>query len=161
MAVPFRAGMDGKMLGTGMQLVIFFIAVEALQALYYVYSHNTCQIWVFSISFNSSSPSGIAIDVNGRRPHGQSLITFVASFRGWFCVFGTCFVGYGDKNMLQCIRIERGSHADGLREDGRVSAACDSVESFVPPVVAFDIQSVDGCGVVHHQRYFFFQGQLL
>ena len=70
------------------------------------------------------------------------------------------FVADSGEHLFQQRFVERGSHADGLRECGRFPVPADSVERFIPPIVSGDAEPFDGCGGMHHQRGLFLDAHL-
>ena len=150
MAVPFRAGVYGEVLGAGMKLVVASV-VCALQTLDHLHTHACGQVGVFAVSLDAASPARVAEDVDGRGPEGQPLVALILSLGSIAGVLGPCLVGHGGEYLLQQVGVKAGSHADGLREYGSQSGPCHSVQCFVPPVVGLDVQPLYRLGAVHHQ----------
>ena len=100
-AVPFGAGMYGKMFGASVYFVILLVFVQALQAFHDADTHYACQIRVFSIGFYAASPARVTVDIDGGSPDCQSLIALVASFCGICGILGAGFIGYGDESGVQ------------------------------------------------------------
>ena len=130
--------MDGKVFGTSVYFIVFLISIHALQSFYHIYPHDTCQIRIFPVRFNTSPPSGIAINIDGGCPHGQALIPFVASRRRVCGIFGPGFIRNCSIDGMYGIGLKRGRHAYRLRKDGGQSAPCHSVQGFVPPIIRFN-----------------------
>ena len=150
MAVPFGAGVHGEVFGAGVQLVIL-LSFGTLQATHDRHTHLSGEVRVFSVGFLSPAPARVAEDVDVGSPHGESLIAFQTAFLAEFRGFGAGFVGDCGEYIVEQVIIERGSHADGLREDGGESCTAYSVQRFVPPVVGFYAQPGDGGGGALHQ----------
>ena len=156
MAVPFRTGMYGIVLGAGMQLVIFF-PLRTLQTAYRCHTHLAGEVRVFSVSFLPPSPTRITEDVDVRCPHGEPLITLQSAFFAEFGILGACFIRNCGEYIVKQFIVERSSHTDGLREYGCQSGASYAVQRFVPPVIGFYAQSGNGGRCVLHQGGFLFQ----
>ena len=142
--------MDGKVFGTSVYFIVFLISIHALQSFHHIYPHDTCQIRIFPIRFNTSPPSGIAINIDGGCPHSQTLITLVASCSRVSCIFGPRLIRYCRINGMYGVGFKGSGHSYGLWKDCSQSASCHSVQGLIPPIIRFDAQSFDRFGVVHH-----------
>ena len=160
MAVPFRTGVYGKVLGTSMQLVIFSI-VRALQTLYNHHPHTAGQIRVFPISLYTPSPARVAVDVHRRRPHCQSLIAFMAFLGCIVGILGTGLIRNSSKYLVYSLRRERCRHTNRLGKHCGQPGTRHSMQRFIPPVIGLDAQTFHWFGAVHHQGHLLFERQFL
>ena len=72
--VPLRTAVHGKMLGAGVQLVIFGIG-RSLESVYYRYTHPGCQIGILTVGLLAATPAGITEYVYVRGPESETLIS--------------------------------------------------------------------------------------
>ena len=160
MAVPFRTGVYGKVLGTSMQLVIFSI-VRTLQTFYNHHTHTAGQIRVFPISLYTPSPARVAVDVHRRRPHCQSLIAFMAFLGCIVGILGTGLIRNSSKYLVYSLRRERCRHTNRLGKHCGQPGTRHSMQRFIPPVIGLDAQTFHWFGAVHHQGHLLFERQFL
>ena len=114
---------------------------------------------VFAVGLLATSPARVAEDVDIRCPDGQSAVALDEAFAARLDVLDALF-GAGDvHDLMQEVRVERGCHADGLREDSGHAAAGGTVQGLAPPVVFLDAQFGDGAAVVHHQGNLLLEGE--
>ena len=100
----------------------------------------------------SSSPSGIAEDINIGSPESKSCIAFggIAAFDGCI-VYSTAFIGNHSGCLLPFFGIERSCNADRLWENGNLFLAAGyPVQTLVPPVISRYSQAVYGGSIEHH-----------
>ena len=155
MTFGLRPAVHGKMLGTGHGLEI--MRVVALQSADNGRPHLSRQIGVLAIGFLPPAPSRVAEDVDIGRPVSQPVILRNALAVAESFVEKRTPLGSGNvAHALQRLRIESGSHADGLGKHRHLFLRTGhSVQRLVPPVVGRNAQPGHGDGgMLHHAHLF-------
>ena len=148
----------GKMLGTGHGLQV--MRVVALQTVHHGHAHLACQVGVLTVGLLSASPTRVAEDVDVGGPVGETVVLGHAALLQILVEEGAA-LGAGDiAHAAECLGVEGGGHADGLREHGDLFlGAGHTVERLVPPVISRYAQPLNGRGIVLHQFHLFLQGE--
>jgi len=143
-----RAAMHRIVLGRRRDLQV--CGITSLEPFHHGHANPAGQEWVFSIGLLSTSPAGIAEDVDVRRPEGESLVDTPIALADGLVMLGSRLGGGHLGHLLDEWYVPRGCHANGLRKDGCDPGARHAVQAFVPPVVGGDPQALDGGRVMHH-----------
>ena len=141
----FRTGMHCKMLCTRCSFHGLSISLESF---YKCNTQAAGQIRIFSVSLMSASPSWITKNIYIGRPQGQSLVNVSVSLLGNSVVFCTGFGGNGICDFTNQIGVESCTKTNCLRKYSCLSSSCDSVKSFIPPVVCRNAQTLNGRCIV-------------
>ena len=158
--IPLRSRMYGKMLGAGMQFIIFSIG-RSLQTFYHHHAHPTCQIRVFTIGLNTPAPARITIDIHCGSPHGQTLIAFTAILRCVVGILRTCLIRHGIEHFVHHFRVKGCCHTYRLRKDRSQACPGNAMQRLIPPVIRFNTQSFHRTGAIHHKMRLLFQRKFL
>jgi hypothetical protein len=137
MALVLRTAVDGEMLQTCVELVIFLRAVT-LKAVNDCTSHDCSKIRILAISLLSPSPARVTEDIDIRSPYRESVITLYALTFAGNAELDSLFGRSDVENLLEERIIPAGSHTDGLRENGSQTIAGRSVQSLIPPIIIPD-----------------------
>ena len=157
MSVPFRTTVHGIMLCTGMCFIVF-PGTTTLQTFYYCQPHQRSQIRVFSISFHTTSPTRITINVDIRSPKSQPFVTIPLAFALKVVILGTGFIRDDIKSFINSLIIESSGKPYCLWKNRCLAGACHSMQRFIPPVVCRYSEAFNSRRTVFHLAYFFFQG---
>src|SRR5260370_6118798 len=98
-----RPAMDGVVLRSRYNLKI--CGVRTLKTTDEGRSDPSSKERVLTISLLAATPSGIAIDVDVRRPEGESVVNRVIFVTLCLVVFGTCFSGDGIDDAIDKRRV--------------------------------------------------------
>ena len=151
--------MDGEVLGAGMCLQHGRVE-RPLQAPDHGHAELSGQVGILPVGFHAAAPARVAEDIDVGRPERDALVPVGHAVGQALAVFHAPVVANGRKDFFDQRLVERGRHADGLREGGRLTVARHAVQRFVPPVVGLDAESLHTAVVVPHQGGFFFQAHL-
>ncbi len=158
MARGLGAGVHGEVLGRRDDAEV--VGVGALHAGDEGDGHAAGEERVFAVGLLAAAPTGIAKDVDVRRPEGEAEELLVLVVADGFVVFGAGLGGDDLGFMMNERCVPGGGHADDLREVGGRAGDGDAVIAFVPPEVGGDAEARDGRGVVAHLLDFFFERHL-
>src|SRR5215467_5135234 len=143
----FGSAVDSKMFGRRYSFEI--LRIISLQASDECQSHAGCQIRIFAVGLLSATPSGIAKNVDVGRPYRQPLVPSGRTVRLLVgVVLGSELRADGVGITKNQFIVERCGQANGLRENRCDPSASNPMQSFVPPVVFWDTQSLDCIGSV-------------
>ena len=145
MTQSLRTGMNGKMLRTGSRFPVFAIS---LKTFYKSRSQLSGKIRILSVGLMSSSPSGITEDIHIRRPERQSLINIPVVLFHIFIVFRSSLCRNHLCHIMKKLCIETGCQSDRLWKNSRLSASCDPVKTFIPPVIRRYSKSFDSRRII-------------
>ena len=151
--------MHGEVLGAGVGFQHGRLGI-ALQAAHDRHAQLAGEIRVFAVGFHPAAPARVAEDVDVGRPKRKSLILPHRSRFAGLAVLDPGLVGNGREHGFDLFRIERGGHADGLREHRGAAVAGYAVQRFVPPVVGGDAEPRDGLGFILDQGRLLLERQL-
>ena len=151
MTLVLRSTVYGIVLCTSMEFVVLAI-LGALQTANDSQSHHSRKVRVFAVGFLPTSPTRVAEDIDVRCPNGKPLILTRASRLFVKRVLGTPLVRGCSKYLLHQFRIEGGSHAYRLWENGSNTGAGIAVKRLTPPVITANTQFRDSGRIVDHQR---------
>ena len=98
-AVPFRSGVYGKMLGTGMRLVVWRI-FRTLQSAHHSHAHLPRQIRVFAVGLLSAPPTRVTENVDVGCPEGEAAVNVVVPFLPCQSCLCTGFIAYCGKDIV-------------------------------------------------------------
>ena len=155
-SVPFRAGVDGKVLGAGVRLEHRRVR-RPLQAADHRHAELPRQIGIFPVGLHAAPPTRVAEDVDVGCPEGEPLIPARLACSKRLAVFHPGLIAHGRKHFIDQRLVERGRHADRLGKSRGLAVARHAVQRFVPPVVGGNAQRFHGAGIVPHQVGFVFQ----
>ena len=141
MADCLRSGMYCEMFGTCRRFHCFSVT---LKCLYKSHSQFLCQIWIFSISFMPSAPSGITENIYVGRPECQSFIDISVLFAGICIILCTPFCRYNICHLSYTVSVKCSSHSDCLRKNSCLSRSGHAMKSLIPPVICRDSKSFYG-----------------
>ena len=144
-AEGLRAAVDGEMLGAGGG---FQERPVPLQPPDEGRPHRGGEERVLPVGFLPPPPAGVAENIHVGGPVGQAAVDAVVARPHAFVVFGAPLVGDRRRHAPEQRGVERGRHADRLREHGGGSGAGHTVQRLVPPVVGVHAQPVDRLGGV-------------
>ena len=134
------------------------VRIVALKSLHHCGAHSCRKVRIFSERLLSAAPSWIPVYVYVRSPERQPpVLPSVAGFYGDI-VFCARLVRNRSRLLLGQSRIKRGRKTYRLGKNSRVSRPCDSVKTFVPPVVFRNSKPRNGHALVKHERHFLLKG---
>ena len=151
MTKSLRTAMNGIVLNRGIKLAIFSLS---LKSLYEGYAHSSCKIRVFTVCFVSSSPSGVAEDVNIGRPIGKSLINFSVAELFILVIFSASLIRNNRCNLIHKVGIKACRHTDSLGEYGSYARTRNTVKTLVPIVMTRNTKSFNRGRIKSHLRHF-------
>ena len=156
----FRSAVHGVVLGAGPKLTILR-RLRSLQATHHLRTHHAGQEGVLAVGFLATSPARVAEDVHVWRPHAQAAHLHVLALQVVHAVvvLRTEFRRGHVEHLIEQVRIERGSHGDGLGEHRHVAHVGSAVQRLAPPEKLLDAQTRNGRALVEHQLSLFFQRQ--
>src|ERR1700733_4837204 len=155
MARRFRPAVYGVMLGRGNHPKIFWVVT--LHSGNESDSHSSSKKWIFAVGFLTAAPAGIPENVNVRRPEIQALHDVATSGAHRMVMLCARFRADYDCHVVDQRRIKACGESNRFREDGSSSGIGNSMKSFTPPVVAWDLQARDGSCLVYELRSLFFK----
>src|SRR6266576_6494716 len=114
MTSRFRSTVYGEMLRCGQRCKI--LRVSTLQSRNKCNAHLRRQKRVFAVRFLAPPPTGIAKNVDIRRPDGEAMKPTAAPLRAQFLVIFRAKLRGDDSSLgVKQFRIEAGCHANRLR----------------------------------------------
>src|SRR5690606_554614 len=128
--------------------VIF--GIIPLQAFYKLNPHNTCQKWIFTVSFLSTSPARIAENIHVRRPKSQALITATLISADKFVVLRSTLITNSGSNVKHQCGVKSSGKAYRLREYCGAPRTSYAMERLIPPLVLRHINMGDLSRSIHH-----------
>lgn len=109
----------------------------------------------------SASPTWVAVDVDVGSPERKTLIDLQRTILLGNLIFGSRLIRCSSEHIIYHTVIKRGSHTDGLREDGGKTGTCHSMKSLVPPIILFYSETGHCRRFMFHQRHFLRKRHLL
>jgi len=160
-SVPFGSAVHGVVFGAGHGFGIVAV-IRPLNAFNDSDPKACGQVRVFAVGFLATSPAWIPENIDVGRPECQVLVLAPFVFH-LFVVggFRSGLVADGREGSENGVFIKGGGHTDGLRKNSGVSAACDTMQGFVPPTKRWYAQSGDWLRIILHEGYFFFQAETI
>ena len=141
MAECFRTAVGREMLGTACREHILAVA---LKSLYEGHAETGRKIRIFSVGLMASSPSRVTEDIDVRAPECKSLIDVPVALFARSIVLGTGFGRDNLRDFSEKFFVKHSRQADRLREHGRRSRTGNTMETFVPPVICRNTETIDG-----------------
>ena len=131
----------------------------SLQTVHNGQAHALSQVRVFAVGLLTASPTGVAEDVDVRRPERQTLVALHVTRLLCLLVFGAGFVADGREHLVKQFVVPRCCHLRGDGEHCHEAVAPDTVQCLVPPLEGRNAQPWDSGRHVHHQLGFLLNGQ--
>ena len=157
--VPFRTGVHGKVLGTGVRFEDF-CGRGPLQAADHGHAQGAGQVRVFPVGLHAAAPARVPENVDVGRPEGDALVPAHPAALQRLAILDAGLVTDGGKHLIHKGFVKRSRHGNGHGKHGGFSVAGHAVQGLVPPVVGGNAQRFHGLGIVHHQGGFFLDGKL-
>ena len=158
MTKKFRARVNSKVLCTSSNLKV--ILVMSLKTFNIANTHTSCKIRIFTKSLLTSSPSWITENIYIRRPECKSLINICIIVLLLHIIFCSSFCRNCICNFLSQIFIKCGSKTNCLWENCSHTSSCNTVKTFIPPIICLDTKTFNSCCMVKCLRNFLIKSHL-
>ena len=147
-----RSGMHRKMLRACRGLKVFAISLKPPDK---SDPQRSSQVGILTVGFLPSPPSGIAEDVDIRRPEGKALVDIPVAECTVSIVFRASLCRDHITDLPQQLFIKGCPHSHRLGKAGCRTCPGNAVQTLVPPVIGRDSQTCDLRRIIPELAHFF------